>query len=101
MFKLASTLHRLDKGQHDNRQETIQALNIVLREAASHEIISERSIFSTAFEMVPLGNGVDYCRGFYQILHLTHKGLSLNIDMSARAFYSNILVFDFVKKYLN
>ncbi|GJX10140.1 putative reverse transcriptase domain-containing protein [Tanacetum coccineum] len=70
--------------QHDNRQETIQALDIVLREAASHErIISGRSIFSTAFEMVPLGNGDDYCRGFYQILHLTQKGLSLNIDMSA------------------
>ncbi|GJR91870.1 alpha,alpha-trehalose-phosphate synthase [UDP-forming] 1-like protein [Tanacetum coccineum] len=64
-------------------------------------IIVGRSIFSTAFEMVPLRNYVDYCRGFYQILHLTQKGLSLNIDMSARAFYSNILVFDFVKEYLN
>ncbi|GJT24574.1 PAZ domain-containing protein, partial [Tanacetum coccineum] len=53
--------------QHDNPQETIQALDIVLREAASHErIIVGRSIFSSAFVMDPLGNGVDYCRGFYQ-----------------------------------
>ncbi|GKC30024.1 argonaute 1-like protein, partial [Tanacetum coccineum] len=64
--------------QHDNPQETIQALDIVLREAASHErIIVGRSIFSS-----PLGNGVDYCRGFYQSLRPTGMGLSLSIDMS-------------------
>ncbi|GJT96892.1 argonaute 1-like protein [Tanacetum coccineum] len=64
--------------QHDNPQETIQALDIVLREAASHErIIVGRSIFSS-----PLGNGVDYCRGFCQSLRPTGMGLSLSIDMS-------------------
>ncbi|GKC53059.1 PAZ domain-containing protein, partial [Tanacetum coccineum] len=69
--------------QHDNPQETIQALDIVLREAASHErIIVGRSIFSSAFVMDPLGNGVDYCRGFYQSLCPTGMGLSLSIDMS-------------------
>nr|GEY92792.1 hypothetical protein [Tanacetum cinerariifolium] len=59
-------------GQHDNPQETIQALDIVLREAASlnEKIIVGRSIFSTAFEIGLLGNGVDYCR-----------------DMSAMTFY--------------
>ncbi|GKD12324.1 PAZ domain-containing protein [Tanacetum coccineum] len=88
--------------QHDNPQETIQALDIVLREAASsnERIIVGRSIFSTAFEMGPLGNGVDYCRGFYQSLRPTQMGLSLNLDMSARAFYRNILVSDFVSEYL-
>ncbi|GJT51043.1 PAZ domain-containing protein [Tanacetum coccineum] len=64
--------------QHDNPQETIQALDIVLREVASHErIIVGRSIFSS-----PLGNGVDYCRGFYQSLRPTGMGLSLSIDKS-------------------
>nr|GFA88284.1 PAZ domain-containing protein [Tanacetum cinerariifolium] len=63
-------------------------------------IIVGRSIFSTAFEMGPLGNGVDYCRGFYQSLRPTQIGLSLNLDMSARAFYRNILVSDFVLEYL-
>ncbi|GJT02526.1 PAZ domain-containing protein [Tanacetum coccineum] len=63
--------------QHDNPQETIQALDIVLREAASHErIIVGRSIFSS-----PLGNGVDYCRGFYQSLRPTGMGLSLSIGV--------------------
>nr|GEW37481.1 reverse transcriptase domain-containing protein [Tanacetum cinerariifolium] len=57
--------------QHDNPQETIQGLDIVLSEAVSHErIIVGRSIFSTAFEMVLLGNCVDYCRGLYQSLRL-------------------------------
>nr|GEW35437.1 PAZ domain-containing protein [Tanacetum cinerariifolium] len=50
--------------------------------------------------MGPLGNGVDYCRGFYQSLRPTQMGLSLNLDMSARAFYRNILVSDFVSEYL-
>ncbi|GJX99738.1 argonaute/Dicer protein, PAZ [Tanacetum coccineum] len=72
-----------DKNPHqydetDNPQETIQALDIVLREVASHErIIVGRSIFSS-----PLGNGVDYCRGFCQSLRPTRMGLSLSIDMS-------------------
>nr|GEX77620.1 argonaute/Dicer protein, PAZ [Tanacetum cinerariifolium] len=87
--------------QYDNPQETIQALDIVLREAASsNEIIVGWSIFSTAFKMGPRGNGVAYCRGFYQSLRSTQMGLSLNLDMSARAFYRNILVSDFVSEYL-
>ncbi|GKG19013.1 PAZ domain-containing protein, partial [Tanacetum coccineum] len=69
--------------QHDNPQETIQALDIVLREAASHErIIVGRSIFSSAFVMDLLGNGVDCCRGFYQSLRPTGMGLSLCIGES-------------------
>nr|GEV17382.1 protein argonaute 1-like [Tanacetum cinerariifolium] len=68
--------------QHDNPQETIQALDIVLREAASlnERIIVGRSIFSTAFEMGPLGNGVEYCRCVSSILvgiiPLSHSSLS-------------------------
>nr|GEZ40783.1 alcohol dehydrogenase, C-terminal [Tanacetum cinerariifolium] len=67
--------------QHDNPQETIQALDIVLRDAASlnERIIVGSSIFSTAFKMGPLGNGVDYCKGFYQSLRPTQMGLSLNL----------------------
>nr|GEX83346.1 zinc finger, CCHC-type [Tanacetum cinerariifolium] len=63
-------------------------------------IIVGRSIFSTAYEMGPLGNGVDYCRVFYQSLRPTQMELSLNLDMSTRAFYRNILVSDFVSDYL-
>ncbi|PWA61262.1 Argonaute/Dicer protein, PAZ [Artemisia annua] len=45
----------LDGRQRVNPQETNEALDIVLREAASRErIIVRRSIFSTAFEMVCL-----------------------------------------------
>nr|GEU78594.1 acyl-CoA N-acyltransferase [Tanacetum cinerariifolium] len=73
-------LHQFLSGrQHDNPQETIQALDIVLREAASSN--------DTAFEMGLLGNGVDYCRGFYQIMRPTQMGLSLILDMSATVFY--------------
>ncbi|XP_062172792.1 protein argonaute 5-like [Alnus glutinosa] len=48
-----------------------------------------------------LGNGLEYWRGFYQSLRPTQMGLSLNIDVSARAFYEPILVTDFVAKHFN
>ncbi|XP_071730803.1 protein argonaute MEL1-like [Rutidosis leptorrhynchoides] len=91
----------LNGRRHDNPQETIQALDVVLRETASkgREIVG-RSIFSPEFEQGPLGNGIDYWRGFYQSLRPTQMGLSLNIDMAARAFYSSTLVSDFVMDYL-
>ncbi|GFZ17825.1 argonaute family protein [Actinidia rufa] len=38
---------------------------------------------------------------FIKAFALTQMGLSLNVDMSARAFYEPILVHDFVKKYCN
>ncbi|KAK9068594.1 hypothetical protein SSX86_012709 [Deinandra increscens subsp. villosa] len=65
--------------QHDCPQETIQALDVVLRESASkdREVIG-RSLFSPEF-----GKG------------------SLGDDMSARAFLEPKLVSDFVREYLN
>ncbi|KAJ9554728.1 hypothetical protein OSB04_009342 [Centaurea solstitialis] len=87
---------------HDNPQETIQALDVVLRETASKEReIVGRSIFSTVFGKGALGNGIDYWRGFYQSLRPTQMGLSLNVDMSARAFLNPMLVSDFVMEYLD
>ncbi|PWA85574.1 argonaute family protein [Artemisia annua] len=72
--------------QQDNPQETIQALDVVLRESASKE--------------GPLGDGIEYWKGFYQSLRPTQMGLSLNIDMSARAFYEPKLLSEFVREFL-
>ncbi|CAI9268399.1 unnamed protein product [Lactuca saligna] len=88
--------------QHDNPQETIQALDVVLREAASindRQIIG-RSLFSAEFGKGVLGDGIEYWKGFYQSLRPTQMGLSLNIDMSARAFYETKLVTEFVGEFL-
>lgn len=57
-------------------------------------IIVGRSIFSTDFEMGPLGDGVDYYRGFYQSLRPTQMGLSLNIGVYMIEFY--VYVYEFV-----
>ncbi|MFS7989508.1 putative post-transcriptional gene silencing PAZ-Argonaute family [Helianthus anomalus] len=88
--------------QHDSPQETIQALDVVLRESASkdREVIG-RSLFSPVFGKGSLGDGIEYWKGFYQSLRPTQMGLSLNIDMSARAFYENKLASEFVKEFLN
>ncbi|KAL8263040.1 hypothetical protein R6Q59_024389 [Mikania micrantha] len=88
--------------QRDIPQETIQALDVVLRESAStgREIVG-RSLFSTEFGHGALGDGIEFWKGFYQSLRPTQMGLSLNIDMSARAFYEPILVSDFIGEFLN
>uniref|UniRef100_A0A803QMP0 Piwi domain-containing protein n=1 Tax=Cannabis sativa TaxID=3483 RepID=A0A803QMP0_CANSA len=42
-----------------------------------------------------------YWKGYYQSLRPTQLGLSLNIDVSARAFYEPLNVIDFVFKHFN
>ncbi|GJU46276.1 PAZ domain-containing protein, partial [Tanacetum coccineum] len=80
--------------QQDNPQETIQALDAVFRE------IVGRSLFHTDFGRGPLGDGIEYRKGFYQSLRPTQMGLSLNIDVSARAFYESKLLSEFVGEFL-
>nr|GEY29069.1 PAZ domain-containing protein [Tanacetum cinerariifolium] len=75
-------------GREHNPQETIQALDVVLQESASKDCeIVGRSLFHTDFGRGPLGDGIESWKGFYQSLRPTQMGLSLNIDISARAFY--------------
>ncbi|XP_062173160.1 protein argonaute 5-like [Alnus glutinosa] len=89
--------------QLDSPQETIQALDVVLRAAPSQKYnVVGRSFFHPELgQPGELGNGLEYWRGFYQSLRPTQMGLSLNIDVSARAFYEPILVTDFVAKHFN
>ncbi|CAI8616294.1 unnamed protein product [Vicia faba] len=83
--------------------ETIQALDIALRATPSEKyIVAGRSFFSPSLgQPGPLGGGIEYYRGFYQSIRPTQMGLSLNIDVSSRAFYEPILVTEFVKKHFN
>ncbi|KAL6566896.1 argonaute 5 [Orobanche minor] len=106
-FASKADLHHLQqfiKGrQLDVPQETLQFLDVVLRQKASdsYEVVG-RSFFSPELgDAGELGNGLEYWKGFYQSLRPTQMGLSLNIDMSARAFYEPILVSEFVCKYFN
>ncbi|XP_059429807.1 protein argonaute 5-like [Corylus avellana] len=89
--------------QLDSPQETIQVLDVVLRAAPSElYTVVGRSFFDPRLgEPGELGNGIDYWRGYYQSLRPTQMGLSLNIDVSARAFYEPIFVTDFVVKHFN
>ncbi|XP_014494464.1 protein argonaute MEL1 [Vigna radiata var. radiata] len=90
----------LARRQLDCPQETIQALDVVLRATPSEMFdVVGRSFFSPALgPKGPLGSGTEYWRGYYQSLRPTQMGLSLNIDVSARAFYEAIPVLDFVSK---
>ncbi|KAL8501279.1 hypothetical protein ACS0TY_020723 [Phlomoides rotata] len=106
-FASKADLHHLSeflKGrQHDVPQETLQFLDVVLREtpSKSYEVVG-RSFFSPQLgNSGELGNGLEYWKGFYQSLRPTQMGLSLNIDMSARAFFEPILVSEYVGKYFN
>ncbi|XP_027910145.1 protein argonaute 5 [Vigna unguiculata] len=103
-FASKTDLHHLTqflaRRQLDCPQETIQALDVVLRATPSEKFdVVGRSFFSPALgPKGPLGNGTEYWRGYYQSLRPTQMGLSLNIDVSARAFYEPIPVLDFISK---
>ncbi|KAL7115914.1 hypothetical protein ACP275_04G210700 [Erythranthe tilingii] len=105
-FASKADLHHLKEflqgRQLDNPHETIQCLDVVLRSKTSnsYEAVG-RSFFHWDFGSGKVGDGLDYWKGFYQSLHPTQMGLSLNIDMSARAFFEPILVSEFVREYLN
>ncbi|CAN0926255.1 Protein argonaute MEL1 [Linum grandiflorum] len=89
--------------RRDAPHETIQALDVVLRESPSNNcIVVGRSFFGPQFgSRNPLGNGVQCWTGFYQSLRPTQMGMSLNLDVSFTAFYEGISVMEFVMKFLN
>ncbi|KAF5727497.1 argonaute family protein [Tripterygium wilfordii] len=106
-FAAKDDMHHLSQflrsRQMDVPQETIQALDVVLRSTPSERyVVVGRSFFSPDLGgRGELGDGMEYWRGYYQSLRPTQMGLSLNIDVSARAFYEPIAVSDFVAKFLN
>ncbi|KAJ6801017.1 protein argonaute MEL1-like [Iris pallida] len=109
VIKLAgrADLHHLKQfllgRQHDTPQETIQVLDVVLRETPSTDYVTvSRSFFSPIFgSRVSIGSGTECWRGYYQSLRPTQMGLSLNIDISATSFYEPLQVVDFARQYLN
>ncbi|XP_078436609.1 protein argonaute MEL1-like [Wolffia australiana] len=88
---------------HDEPKETIHALDVALRQTASRMYTPvARSFFSPSLGgRAQIGEGCEYWMGFYSSLRPTQIGLSLNIDISATAFYEPILVTDFMYSYLN
>ncbi|XP_055830297.1 protein argonaute 5-like [Solanum dulcamara] len=93
----------LQSRQSDAPQETIQALDVVLRATPSnvYEVVGRSFFHHSLGDHESLTAGLEYWKGYYQSLRLTQMGPSLNIDTSARAFYEPILVSDYVFKYLN
>ncbi|KAF0909918.1 hypothetical protein E2562_001182 [Oryza meyeriana var. granulata] len=89
--------------QRELPQDTIQALDIALRERPTAKYVSiSRSFFSQSFgHGGEIGSGTECWRGYYQSLRPTQMGLSLNIDISATAFYKAQPVMDFAVQYLN
>ncbi|XP_057955884.1 protein argonaute 5-like [Malania oleifera] len=106
-FASKADLHHLQQflrsRQLDVPQETIQVLDVVLREEPSNKYtVVGRSFFDKSLGPTgELGDGIEYWRGYYQSLRPTQMGLSLNIDVSARSFYRSIKVSEFVGEYLN
>ncbi|KAJ8434376.1 hypothetical protein Cgig2_014223 [Carnegiea gigantea] len=87
----------------ESPQEAIQSLDVVLRAAKplNEYVIIGRSFFSPSLGHGPLGEGLEYWRGYYQSIRPTQMGLSLNIDASARPFYEPVMLTEFIAKYLN
>ncbi|KAH1258938.1 Protein argonaute 1D [Glycine max] len=63
-------------------------------------VVVGRSFFSPSLgKPGALGSGTDYWRGYYQSLRPTQMGLSLNINVSTRAFYEPIPTIDFIESH--
>ncbi|KRH68089.1 hypothetical protein GLYMA_03G207800v4, partial [Glycine max] len=63
-------------------------------------VVVGRSFFSSSLgKPGTLGSGTEYWRGYYQSLRPTQMGLSLNINVSARAFYEPIPAIDFIESH--
>ncbi|AQK63824.1 protein argonaute 12 isoform X4 [Zea mays] len=89
--------------QRELPQDTVQALDIAMRECPTEKYVSiSRSFFSQSFgHGGDIGSGVECWRGYYQSLRATQMGLSLNIDISATAFYKAQPILEFALEYLN
>uniref|UniRef100_A0A0A9ABP6 Protein argonaute MEL1 n=1 Tax=Arundo donax TaxID=35708 RepID=A0A0A9ABP6_ARUDO len=87
----------LEGRQRDSPQDTIQALDVVLRESPSLNYVTvSRSFFSKGFGHNDIGGGLECWRGYYQSLRPTQMGISLNIDISSTPFYKSMPVLQFV-----
>ncbi|CAL5040618.1 unnamed protein product [Urochloa decumbens] len=106
-FAARADLRRLEQfiagRQAEAPQEALQVLDIVLRELPTARYAPfGRSFFSPDLgRRRSLGEGIESWRGFYQSIRPTQMGLSLNIDMSATAFFEPLPVLDFVAQLLN
>ncbi|KAJ0982366.1 hypothetical protein J5N97_010621 [Dioscorea zingiberensis] len=82
----------------DVPQDTIQVLDVALRESPSVNYVTvARSFFSSSLgQKFDLGGGLESWKGYYQSLRPTQMGLSLNIDISSTSFYKAVPVVDFV-----
>ncbi|KAG0541970.1 hypothetical protein BDA96_02G062300 [Sorghum bicolor] len=92
-------LQQFLKGQQrDAPYDTIQALDVALRESPSLNYVTlSRSFFSKKFDNgVDIGGGLESWSGYYQSLRPTQMGLSLNIDICSTSFYQSIPVVKFV-----
>ncbi|KAF4376815.1 hypothetical protein F8388_025686 [Cannabis sativa] len=76
-------------------------LNYLVNVSLRYSVVGRSFYHDTMSRAGELGDGVMYWKGFYQSLRPTQLGLSLNIDVSAKAFYEPIEVTDFIFKNFN
>ncbi|KAF6166948.1 hypothetical protein GIB67_030641 [Kingdonia uniflora] len=88
--------------QADAPRNTLQVLDIVLREMSNQRHVSVAKSFYSPDIRKPqrLGDGLQSWCGFYQSLRPTQMGLSLNIDMASTAFIEPLPVIEFVAQVL-
>lgn len=94
-------LHEYLSGKHRILpQESLQALDIVLREVACKFFLPKgRCFFGSHFGESSLGGGLQAYRGFYQSIRPAQNGLlSLNIDIAAAPFLESVCLDDFLGK---
>ncbi|OWM73716.1 hypothetical protein CDL15_Pgr026820 [Punica granatum] len=94
---------RNDGGSSSKRKDRERLFKVNLKLASHGDLHHLRRSFfhPTLGATGDLGDGLEYWRGYYQSLRPTQLGLSMNIDLSARAFYDPVIVTDFIQKHFN
>ncbi|KAM7280556.1 hypothetical protein ACFE04_007690 [Oxalis oulophora] len=126
-FAARADLHRLglflQRQLEEAPQETLQVLDIVLRESLKSKYNSVGRFFYSphlgperGLQLAdehgqqlhidlrrghPIGYGLEAWKGFYQSIRPTQMGLSLNIDMSSTAFIKPVDVVQYVEELLD
>lgn len=77
-------------------QNAIQALDLVLRHAATLQYIPIGSKLFTPNGAVNIGLGLDVWHGYHQSVRPTQWKMMLNIDVCATAFYRTLEVIEFL-----
>uniref|UniRef100_A0ACD5UBX9 Uncharacterized protein n=1 Tax=Avena sativa TaxID=4498 RepID=A0ACD5UBX9_AVESA len=100
-LKMQELVEYYDGERSDVSQDTLHAINVVVRALFSSCLNAPRTFFSTKFgPIIDTKEGLELWQGCYKGVCLSQYGLDLTIDTTVAPFYKPISVVKFVSEFL-